>query len=143
MENKVVESKDMIMFVEYILNQCDCHNTTIRVPERCNGQVITVEDLHEDNVPVVCHKYGYINDYDLIISLYKQNLIEKNNSGKWIGVFNYKIRYNGLESELTLEEFTDLYHSIAGKSIEIKEERKKYHEKTDMLIFNEILGYGK
>jgi len=134
---ETIESKDMITFVNRIIEKSNHFNTVIRVPERCNGNFIDVKDLHEDNIPSISHKNNY--DYQIIISLQRYTVHQKTNSGYRM-VKKYRVRFNGrLESHLTLEEFTELYTSIIGKYKEMKEDNELYYENTDLSIFNSIV----
>lgn len=143
MEKNQVNSKDMIKFVHHILNENNHFNMVIRVPERCNGQYIEVNDLSEtnDNPSISC-KYSniYIVDYQVIITLRKYTAFSKNEDGKWNGGKHYKVIYNGLETPVTLEEFTEIYNAMIGKKIEMDEASNKYYDKTNLAVFNFVVG---
>lgn len=136
MDRKQINSKDMIKFVHHI-------NTVIRVPEKYKNQYLTVDELKEDwGNPSISCKYSniYIIDYQVIITLRKYTVFSKNEDGKWNGGKHYKVIYNGLETSVTLEEFTELYNAMIGKKIEMDEESDKYYDKTNLAIFNFVVS---
>jgi len=141
MKNEQIDSKDMITFVNRILEKSNHFNTVIHVPVRYNGEFIEVKDFNEDDIPSINHEYNdiYTNEYQITIILQKYSLLSKRNTGYQM-IKKYRVRYNGkLESDLSLEEFKELYASIIDKYKEIKDEKEQYYENTDLSIFNSII----
>ena len=143
MKRKRVDSKDMIKFVNHILDSNNHFNMVVRVPERCNGQYISIDDLRDDyDYPSISCKYSniYIQNYQVSIVLRKYTAFRKKEDGKWIGNKHYKVIFNDLESYVTLEEFTELYNSMIRKKIELYHGILSLKIPTDMSVFNFVVG---
>jgi len=148
MKTEKIESKDMITFVNRILQKSNHFNTVIRIPERCNGEFIDVEDFDSDNIPTISHKHKDIGsigsigigEYQITINLQKYTVLWKIEHDGYQMMKKYRIRYNGrFESNLSFEDFKELYNSIISKYLDIKKDNQLYYENSDLLIFNSIV----